>query len=73
MNRFVAVMMLIVGSAVADMGQHQSSSSSNISPQYADPRDFVGSPEIVTSSGWDSAAYNRKFDLKLQYHCIYYR
>ena len=65
MNRFVAVMMLIVGSAMAaDHHQHQSTAGTgNMTPQFADARDFVGSPEVVSSSGWDTAAtYQREFE-----------
>jgi hypothetical protein len=71
MKCFVAVLLVLVGSALADVGQPQhggGGSGPNTLHQYADAREAISQPEIITSSsGWDtpttysSAPYPCKF------------
>jgi hypothetical protein len=46
MNRFVAILMLSAGAALADMGP----------TQYADARDAFASADASSGAGWDSSA-----------------
>jgi hypothetical protein len=52
MNPILALLMVVVGTALAESGQH----SSNIQQQYADAMDTFANREAVSSSsGWDSS------------------
>ena len=68
MNRFVAIMMLIAGSALAVSGQKQPQAGSGSSggvTQFAEAREATfASPEVGSSTNWDPSFSSPPFASK---------